>query len=91
MHGGAKNMAWGKRGRPKKETEEQINVVEEEQPIETKPIKKTVNNDRFLLKQIATQVEQVIVDDATGEQYSMLEAVVAMMNKLEEIDQTING
>lgn len=87
-------MAWGKRGRPKTkvveaETEEETKV---ETPVVPKPVqKKQVNQDRFQLKQIATQVEQVIVDDATGEQYTMIEAVVAMMNKLEEIDQTING
>lgn len=60
---------------------------EEEEQQEEKSKKKT---DRFIIAQVATQTESVLVDNKEDKTYSTIEFLAYIGNKLDELEKILS-
>jgi ribosomal protein S8 len=71
---------------PEENGKEVITKVEE---VTTKKKEQIVN--RFVLKEVATQTDIVIVDEESNKILTQAEAIVELLNYVRKLDKTING
>jgi hypothetical protein len=78
-------------------SEKKNDVVAEEVKLspptkpETKIVKKESVQERYEIGSIATQTSEVIINTETGEHLDVLTALVLILNKIDKIEDTING
>lgn len=52
---------------------------------------KEESNERYVVGEVPTQTELVVVDSVENKQYSTLQAIVKIMNDVEEIKKSLKG